>query len=123
MNSYGKEVVIDLVNCNPDTFTRESIEGYCIKLCELIDMERCDLHFWELTPEEYEKAPDHLKGISAVQFIKTSNITIHTLDILRRVFLNVFSCKDFDLNTVVDFSVEWFGGECLDFTLLKRGEE
>jgi len=125
MDSYGKEVIIDLVDCKSDTFNRKSIKGYCIELCKLIDMERCDLHFWDYKwyPKEYEEAPDHLKGTSAVQFIKTSNITIHTLDVLKSVFLNVFSCKDFDLNTVVEFSEGWFGGKCLDFHLVSRGKK
>ena len=34
-------------------------------------------------------------GVTAVQFILTSNITIHTLPLLRRVFINILMDKRF----------------------------
>ncbi len=122
MKDFGKEVIIDLHQCSTDKFNRSSIEEYFNVLCEKIDMEQCDLHFWDYEgfPEEYEKAPVHLKGISAIQFITTSNITIHTLDTLRRVYLNVFSCKDFDAATVVSFSEEFFKGHAVAHKELRR---
>jgi len=109
--SYGKELILDLHDCDVSKFTREGIEQYMNELCDLIDMERCVLHFWDYEgeQEEYDKAPDHLKGISAVQFISTSNITIHTLDILQKVYLNIFSCKEFDTKKAEAFSALWFG--------------
>jgi len=119
---YGVELILDLHDCNPETFTRESIDNFFIYLCDLIDMERCDRHFWDYEgqEEEYEKAPDHLKGGSAIQFISTSNITIHLLDVLKKVFINVFSCKDFDVNVVKEFSVLWFKGKIVNCQVVKR---
>ena len=73
-------------------------------------MERCELYFWDdegLPPEECQTEP-HLKGTSAIQFIMTSNVTIHTLDILKRVYLNIFSCKDFEPNEVEFWAMNWF---------------
>ena len=112
---YGKELILDLHYCNSDTFTRRGIRNYFKRLCEIIDMERCDLHWWDYKglPKEYAKAPAHLKGTSAVQFIKTSNITIHTLDTLRVVYLNIFSCKNFDEKVVAQFSRGWFESEAI----------
>ena len=81
MESYGKELILDLHDCDPKTFTRESIKEYCERLCDLIGMEKCDFHFWDYEgdPEGYEKAPDHLKGTSAIQFITTSDVRVHAL--------------------------------------------
>ena len=109
---YGKELILDLHDCNPGTFNRRDIEQYMIDLCDAIKMERCELFFWDdvgLSPEECQTDP-HLKGTSAVQFILTSNITIHTLDILKRVYINVFSCKDFDVPIAILITVKAFGG-------------
>ncbi len=118
---YGKELILDIHNCDPGTFTRESIEKYFIELCDLIDMERCDLHFWDYKDEsEYNEAPDHLKGISAIQFISTSNITIHTLDVLKKVFINIFSCKDFNESKVKQFTTKWFKGMVAKETFMRR---
>lgn len=99
---YGYSSVLDVVDCNPDTFMRESIEQFLVTLCEAIDMEREDLHFWDYEddPEGYAAAPVHLRGISVVQFIKTSSIVIHTLDDLRVVFIDLFSCKEYDPHVV-----------------------
>ena len=36
------------------------------------------------------------------------------------VYLNVFSCKDFDEKVVVSFAQEWFEGNVVGVTLVKR---
>lgn len=122
MRSYGKELILDLHNCESSTFTRESIENYFKELCKLIDMVRCELHWWDdldLPIEEQQTEP-HLKGTSAIQFISTSNITIHTLDLLGNVYLNIFSCKEFDSNVVIRFSENWFKGKTVSSQVVKR---
>lgn len=112
MLAYGKELILDLHKCDPATFTRTSIAEYFRQLCELIDMEACDLHFWDdegVSADECQTEP-HLKGISAIQFIITSSVVIHTLDLLKSVYVNIFSCKDFDVNEVATFTRTWFRG-------------
>ena len=120
--SYGKELIVDLHNCKPKKFTRKEIRNYLKQLCLIIDMERCKLCWWDdlYSYEEEKETEPHLKGTSVVQFIKTSNITIHTLDILRKVFLNLFSCKDFDENIVIQFSEKWFEGKVKNINIIKR---
>jgi len=122
MASYGKELILDIHNCDPSIFTRKAIRSYFKQLCELIDMERCKLCWWDdhgLPPEKQQTEP-HLKGTTAIQFIKTSNITIHSLDILKVVFLNIFSCKDFDEKVVKEFSEKYFHGKIVSHTIIKR---
>lgn len=119
---YGKELIIDLHDCNPTKFTRLCLEDYFKQLCELIDMERCDLHFWDYEDalDEYHAAPDHLKGTSAIQFITTSNITVHTLDVLQKVFINIFSCKDFDDVIAKSFTEGFFEGVVVNMHIMDR---
>jgi len=119
---YGKELIIDIHNCDPSKFNRKSIEIFFIELCDLIDMQRCDLHFWDdlYTPPEEKETEPHLVGTSAIQFIKTSNIVIHTLDILKRAYINVFSCKDFDENKTAEFSSIYFAGEIVNLQVVRR---
>lgn len=121
-DDYGKELIIDLHNCNPDRFTRKYIRNYFKKLCDLIDMERDKLCWWDdlHTPEEEKETEPHLVGTSAVQFITTSNVVIHTLDILKRVYLNVFTCKDFEEQVVLDFTEEWFEGTIKHWEIIRR---
>jgi len=122
MKSYGKELIIDLHNCDSSTFTRKSIKKYFKFLCEKIDMKPEKLSWWDdhgLEPELQQTDP-HTKGTTAVQFILTSNITIHTLDLLKNVYINVFSCKDFDANVAIKFSEEWFKGRVVNSQVIER---
>ena len=108
---YGWELTLDMHNCDPSVFNRIQLELFFKTLCEKIDMKRADLHFWDYTddPQGYARAAPHLKGTSAVQFIETSNVTIHCLDELRCVYLNIFSCKTFDPEDVKMLCMAWFG--------------
>jgi S-adenosylmethionine/arginine decarboxylase-like enzyme len=114
-NQYGIELILDLHGCDTTKFTRRSITAYFEQLCELIDMQREDLHFWDdvgLSEENKQTLP-HTQGTSAVQFILTSSIVIHTLDQLKAVYINIFSCKVYDPKVAEKFTVEWFGAaEC-----------
>jgi len=122
MDDYGKELILDVHNCDTSLFTRKSIRNYFRELCKLINMERCKLSWWDdygLLPEECQTEP-HLKGTSAVQFILTSNITIHTLDLLGKAYINIFSCKDFDADAAMKFSADWFKGTVVNKKVIRR---
>lgn len=122
MEDYGKEHLMDMHECDVSTFTRESIKQYFKELCELIDMDAEDLHFWDdegLSPEECQTDPKTC-GISAVQFILTSSIVIHTLNKLGRVYINIFSCKDFNADEARDFTVNWFRGKVVHQRTARR---
>lgn len=122
---YGVELILDLHDCDHSTFNRESIAEYFKQLCDLIDMDAHDLHFWDyqdmdMTDEEWNALPVHVKGTSAIQFIMTSNITIHTLDDLKKVFVNIFSCKNFSASEAEKFTVDWFAGRVVNSVVVDR---
>jgi S-adenosylmethionine/arginine decarboxylase-like enzyme len=110
---YGQELMLDLHDCDPSRFTRHALERFFTELCKLIDMERCDLHFWDdvgVSEEEQQTHPK-TKGTSAVQFILTSTIVIHTLDLMKAAYVNIFSCKAFDTDEAAKFTASWFGSK------------
>ena len=114
-NQYGIELILDLHGCDVSKFNRASITEYFEQLCDLIDMQREDLHFWDDVglPEEEKQTSPHTKGSSAVQFILTSSIVIHTLDLLEAAYINIFSCKEYDKDLALKITKEWFGAkEC-----------
>lgn len=123
MKIYGYSTVMDLTGCDNITFHRVHIEQFLKALCAAIDMEREDLHFWDYEDdlEGYNKAPAHLRGVSAVQFIKTSSIVIHTLDEFGAVFIDLFSCKRYDPNILANMATEWFGGKVRFSQTVARG--
>ncbi len=119
---YGYELILDLHGCDSTKFTRKDIEQFFKLLCHQIDMTRCDLHFWDdvgVAPAEQQISP-HTKGTSAVQFILTSTIVIHTLELLEAVYINIFSCKEFDKDKAEEFTVKWFKASKCNTNFIER---
>ena len=108
--SYGYELIIDLHDCGAENFTPDGIGRYSVEVCNLIDMNREDFHVWASDPDDYETDPPHLHGTSAVQFITTSSLVIHTLPKLRAAYVNIFSCKVFDPVAALAFTADFFSG-------------
>ena len=104
---YGKELILDIHECRSDRLDRKSVNKFMSALCTAIDMEPVKLYFWEA--HEIQE-PDHVRGLSACQFIRTSSVVVHTLDASRRVFINIFSCKDFSTTAARVVVRESFGG-------------
>ncbi len=119
---YGMELILDLHDCDPAMFTRKNLTQYFADLCTLLEMQRGPLHFWDYDGHAKlkEEAPAHLKGTSAVQFISTSNITIHTLDDLRRVYINIFTCREFEPALALEFTMDYFNAGWCGHTVLPR---
>ena len=122
MKPYGYELILDLHGCDVSTFNRKSIEGFMKTICEAIDMQREDLHFWDYdgVPEEELPTESHLLGTSAVQFITTSNIVIHTLDLTGALYVNIFSCKKYDAQVAEDVTKKWFHAQQCSARLIER---
>lgn len=108
--AYGIELILDLHNCNKKKFNRVDIDKYFKLICSTIHMQKCERFWWDdkRVPKKLRQKLPHTKGTSAVQFILTSNITIHTLDLLNSVYLNIFSCKSFDVMLAERLSKKFF---------------
>jgi len=106
---YGRELILDLHKCKKATMEVD-IQAFCEELCELVHMQIEEFTLWKSKPEE-ERNPKTY-GVSAVQFIITSNITVHLLPLLNdgTVYINLFSCKEFDQDIAAKFCVTYFQG-------------
>lgn len=122
MNNYGKELIIDIHDCDVSKFNRKDIGLFLKSMCELIDMTPHDIHFWDDVgiPQEECQTDPKTKGTTAIQFLMESNITIHTLDLLEKVFINIFSCKNFDVVKASDFAKKFFSGKLKQSYIIKR---
>jgi S-adenosylmethionine/arginine decarboxylase-like enzyme len=133
MKAYGKELILDLHECNVDRFNRRDIDKYFVRVCRLTNMVRCERFWWDDVgvPEEERQTALHTKGTTAVdhsaarplvgtQFILTSNITVHSLELLRAIHVNVFTCKNFDPQAVEKFTAKWFGGDVVQSLYINR---
>jgi S-adenosylmethionine/arginine decarboxylase-like enzyme len=98
---YGKHALFHLINCNEEILSIDKVKGFISSLVHDIDMTA----FGECQCFRFGEGDEI--GLSAVQLIYTSSITMHTNDLHREGYLDVFSCKDFSENQVLE-SVENF---------------
>ena len=106
--TFGWELILDLYDCDPEAISSEqSIQGFARELCRLIDMKP---YGEPLTPYFGLEQP-HTKGYSLLQFIETSSITGHFSEYTGAVYLNIFSCKQYDAEAAKEFTARWFGAK------------
>jgi len=111
---YGKHVILTASGCNDALLEKSKIADFCRDMVKRIDM----VPFGEPFVERFGEGDE--VGISAVQLIQTSAITIHTNDDARDMYLDVFSCKDFAADDVVGAVQDWFGPAAVDSQTLLR---
>ena len=113
--NYGQELILDIHDVPPDFFNRIEIRHFAEKLCDEIKMKRGPLYSWGMTSQEHkaEKGEAAIKadGISCIQFLYKSSITMHCLDEINKVFINIFSCETFSTEKAIKFVEEFVGGK------------
>ncbi len=99
---WGFHLILDMAYCNSNV-NDEKMIGYFVKtLIDKIDMIPIGEPIIAKIDNEYEK------GISILQLITTSTISLHTDLDKMAVYLDVFSCKLFDPKDVVTYTQSFF---------------
>jgi len=63
------------------------------------------------------------KGYTLVQLIETSNITAHFVEETNDIYVDVFSCKHFNSDTVKDTVYEYFDPKHIEeFTITRQAK-
>ena len=118
--SFGWELILDLYECNQASISTEgSIKRYAREICDVIDMKA---HGEPMTPYFGEKQ-EHTKGYSLLQFIETSSITGHFSEKTGAAYINIFSCKKYDVEKAEQFTKDFFGSKRISsrMKILERG--
>jgi S-adenosylmethionine/arginine decarboxylase-like enzyme len=106
--TFGWELVLDLYECNQKTISNEkAIKNFARKLCKVIDMKP----YGEPLAPYFGENQEHTKGYSLLQFIETSSIVGHFSEGTGAVYLNIFSCKEYDMDKAENFAREYFGAK------------
>jgi S-adenosylmethionine/arginine decarboxylase-like enzyme len=114
---WGQHLIIDLAGGNLEAIrSAEVIARFSRELVAAINMkaygEPLLAHFADHLPKAV--------GWTLVQLIETSSITGHFCDITGDAYLDVFSCKEFDVQTVLDLVEATFQPRHVESTLLMR---
>ncbi len=107
---WGLAASIDIYNCDPDLIRdADAIRRFVVELCDLIDMKR----FGETQVVNFGE-DERVAGYSMTQLIETSLISAHFANMTNTVYLDVFSCKTYDTETVRSFALKFFkGSHCI----------
>jgi S-adenosylmethionine/arginine decarboxylase-like enzyme len=99
---YGRHLIASARGCNDALLDRQTIVRFLTEMTRRIDM----VAFGQAIVERFGGGIE--TGISGVQLIETSAITLHTNDAARDLYLDVFSCKDFSAEAALDVVREYF---------------
>lgn len=111
---YGKHMMLTCESCNDDLLSLDAVSEFLKELADRIDMIRYGDPLVARFGEGIET------GISGVQLITTSALTVHTNDQTRDLYLDVFSCKWFDEQAVMDFVNSVFAPQDLTYQIVLR---
>jgi S-adenosylmethionine decarboxylase len=104
MDHWGFHLALDIANCSPDCIRiKSNIEAFAEDLVESINM----VAYGE--PQVVKFGTGNKAGYTLVQLIETSNICAHFVEENDTMYLDVFSCKRFDVETVKSVVNFWFG--------------
>jgi len=113
---FGVETSIDLKKCNPELIRDEkAIKLFVISLCEILNVKR----YGETTVVNFGEDPK-VSGFSMVQLIETSLISAHFVNQTNAIYLNIFSCKEFDPMVAANFAKDFFKAEDMELIVNYR---
>lgn len=105
MSYWGYHLILDCSGCNSQLMSdRFNVDRWIRQLVRDIDMQPIGEPSIEYTAGEF---PDKA-GFTVVQIIVTSSIVAHFIDRDGHIYLDVFSCKEFDSEVVKASMREFF---------------
>ncbi len=115
-NAWGLWSGVDLYGCNPDIIRdADAIRRFVVELCESIEMKR----FGDTTVVNFGE-DERVAGFSMTQLIETSLVSGHFANATNAAYIDVFSCKFYEPQTVADFAQEFFGAESVTLNTVMR---
>jgi S-adenosylmethionine/arginine decarboxylase-like enzyme len=111
---YGRHLIASARGCNEALLDKPTMARFLAEMTRRIDMVAFGPPFVERFGGGIEI------GISGVQLIETSAITVHTNDGARDLYLDVFSCKDFSATVALGVVREYFAPQEINHQELLR---
>jgi S-adenosylmethionine decarboxylase len=116
MSYWGYHLMLDCSGCSIDSVSsKEVIYNFVKDLVKRIDMEA---HGEPII--EYLLPGDPKQGYSLLQLITTSNVSAHFMELDGTAYFDIFSCKDFNIDTVKQIVNEYFKPSKMRVNFLTR---
>jgi S-adenosylmethionine/arginine decarboxylase-like enzyme len=112
---WGYHLILDCAGCDHEKITSyQNVHDFAKQLVKDIDM----VAFGE--PQIHDFGSGNKAGFTLVQLIETSNICAHFVNENDTMYLDVFSCKTYDDEVVVDLVEKYFGATSIRRSYLTR---
>ena len=119
MSEFGLHVTIDASGCNKRKLTSVTLVYDILnKLPGKIGMTKMTLPY---VVKWMDKFSSGTEGISGFVMIAESHISIHTFPDQDYVFMDIFSCKEFDAQKAIKYLIDAFEATKYENHILKRG--
>ena len=114
---WGYHLILDCRSGELDAVrSADTIKKFCKELVEAIDMKA----WGEPTLEHFATHNPEAAGYSLIQLIETSNIAGHFVDKSGDFYLDIFSCKNFDVQVAKQVVEKYFEPLSIKTTYLER---
>ena len=120
MREFGQHLTLDASNCDRKKLADISL------VYDILNKLPPNLSMTKMTLPYVVKWMDKgatIEGISGFVMIAESHISIHTFPEKDYVFMDIFSCKPFDVERAAQLLVEVFGAKKFIKKILKRGAD
>ena len=115
LRTWGKHLMLDAAGCSPKMIScPKVVEGFARSLVKRIDMVPYG------NPQVVMFGSGNKKGYTLVQLIETSNICAHFVEENNSMYLDVFSCKNFDPVVVEEAVKEFFDAKYFNSKVILR---
>jgi S-adenosylmethionine decarboxylase len=115
MKNWGYHLILDCGNCAQQAIrNKTTIENFSRALVNRIDMVAYG------NPQVQHFGSGNKAGYTLVQLIETSNICAHFVEETNDMYLDVFSCKPFQVQDVEDVVQDFFDPKSVRRTFVYR---
>ena len=116
-NYWGYHTMLDCSGCDHTAITdRNTIVNFTQELVKRIDM----VAYGHPIVEHFATHDPQKSGFSMMQLIETSNLAAHFVDRDNTMYLDVFSCKEYEIQTVIDVVKEYFNAQNVRINYITR---
>jgi S-adenosylmethionine decarboxylase len=120
MEEFGPHITLDLKGCPKEVLSDYNLHfNYLKSLPELIHMTPITqpyvFPYSGLVPED--------KGITGIVIIAESHISVHSFEDKGYCFIDIFSCKDFDVEKAIQITKDLFKPTDFEIHVVARGKD
>jgi len=117
-NAWGQHLILDITGCPRELLTSaDHLRHWIADLVKAIDMKA----YGEPIIEHFAPHSHDAAGFTLMQLIETSNICAHFAENLGQVYIDIFSCKAFDVEQAQEVCQKYFEPSHVEAQSIMRG--